>query len=812
MVDSLFQDIRYALRTSLRSPGFTSVAILALALGIGANTAIFTLVNAALIERLPFHDPDRLVVLWETNARRPGRPNTIGPANFIRWRERATAFDQMAGIYDDRVNLTGGGAPEELIAMAVEPGFFSTLGVAPLIGRTFAADEGPDGRDALAVLTFDLWRRRFGGDPAIVGRAVQINGRPVTIIGVMPRDVRLVLKNGSLVGKPADLWVPFAFTEAQRQPRGRYMSAIARLKPTVSLSEAQAQMNAIETGLATEFPQFDTGWGALLVPMHRELSGELRPALLVLSGAVAFVLLIACANVANLLLAHGAVRRREMAIRSALGASRARMIRQLLTESLVLGISGGALGLLVAQWSLAGLAAFSPVDLGSLGHVRLSYPVLAFTAFVSLATSVICGLAPAYEIARAGTPQALKDGARGAGSGVHHRRMRQLFVVSEIALAVVLLVGAGLLLRSFAALSGVNPGFDSRNVLTARVTVPISKYSTDASRLDFFRQAVARVAELSGVESAGAISFLPLAGLGAGTGFTIVGQPAPAAGQGPVTDVRVCDTGYFRSMRVPLLRGRLFSEPEMRERRNVVVINDTLARKYFPGQDPTGQRLTIAMNDPIVPTEIIGVVGDMKVVDLATETRPMTYWPPPQLAYGAMTLTIRTASDPAGFAPLVEREIHALDKDQPLADVRTMDQWVSRTLAQSRFSSMLLSAFAGLALLLAALGIYGVMSYAVSQRTAEIGVRLALGAGTGDVLRMVIASGLRLAAVGLSLGVMLALALSRTLTTLLYETAAIDPLTFAAAVGILGVIAIAACLIPARRAARITPVSALRAQ
>jgi putative ABC transport system permease protein len=811
-MESLFRDVRYALRTSLASPGFTAVAVLALALGIGVNTAIFTLVNAVLIERPPFHDPDRLVVMWETNARRPGRPNTIGPANFIRWRERATAFEQMAGLYDSRVNLTGAGAPEELIAMAVEPGFFPTLGVPPLIGRTFAPDEGPAGRDAVAVLTYDVWQRRFGGDPAVVGRTIQINGSPVTVVGVMPRDARLLLKNGSLVGKPADLWIPFAFSEAQRQPRGRFMSAIARLKPGVSVTEAQAQMDTIEAGLAEEFPQFDTGWGALLIPMHRELSGDIRPALLVLSGAVAFVLLIACANVANLLLARGAVRRREMAIRIALGASRSRVVRQLLTESLVLGVTGGALGLLVAQWSLAALAAFSPVDLGSVGHVRLSYPVLAFTAAVSLATAVICGLAPAYESARAETQEALKDGARGAGAGVRHRRMRQLFVVAEIALAVVLLVGAGLLLRSFAALRGVNPGFDATNVLTARITVPIAKYSTAAARLTFFREAVARVAQLPGVQSAGAISFLPLTGLGAATSFTIVGQPPPANGQGPVTDVRVCDDGYFQAMKVPLLRGRLFTEREMRETRNVVVINDTLARRYFAGEDPIGKSLTIAMNDPIVPTEIIGVVGDMKVVDFATESRAMTYWPHPQLAYSAMTLTIRTASDPASIAPALEREIRALDKDQPLADVRTMDQWISKTLAQSRFNSLLLSAFAGLALLLAALGIYGVMSYAVSQRTAEIGVRLALGASGGDILAMVVWSGLRLAAAGLTVGIALAVALSRTLSVLLFETTGTDPLTFFAVAGVLGAIALLACLLPARRAARIPPIEALRAQ
>jgi putative ABC transport system permease protein len=811
-MDTLLQDIRYAIRLCLRAPGFTAVAVIALALGIGANTAIFTIVNAVLLEPLPFRDPSRLVVLWETTARRPGRPNVLGPANFARWQDRAPAFEKMAPFYDYRVNLTGGGEPEELVAQDVTSDFFPTLGVSPLIGRTFAPDEGPEGRDSVVVLGFGLWQRRFAGDPAIVGRTIQLSGRPITVIGVMPADMRLFLKRGSLTGKAADLWRPFAFGEQHRQARGRYMSAIARLMPGATLEEAQAQLSTIASALAIERPQFNTGWSALVVPMHRELSGDIRSALLVLSGAVGFVLLIACANVANLLLARGATRQREIAIRNALGAARFRVVRQLLTESLVLCVLGGALGLLVARWSLDVLLAISPVDLADLGHVHLSYPVLAFTAVISLATAIVCGFAPAFEGSRAGVQEALKDGARQVGSGVRHRRIRQAFVIAEVALAVVLLVGAGLMLRSFGTLSGVNPGFDGRHVLTARLTVPTARYSTDEKRIEFFSTLVSRLDAIPGVESTGVVSFLPLAGSGAATGFTIVGQPPPAAGQEPVADVRVVDNGYFNSLKIPLVSGRIFIDREMHEKSNVVVVNEALAKRYFPNGDGLGKRLVINMTNPNVPTEIIGIVGDVKYADLATEPRAMTYWPHPQLAYSAMTLTVRTTPDPASFAPLVEREVRALDKDQPISDVRTMDQWAARTLSQARFSSTLLTTFAAVALLLAAIGIYGVMSYAVSQRTSEIGIRLALGAESRDILTMIVGNAVRLAFIGLTIGVVLALALSRTVTSLLYETTGTDPLTFALVVAVLGTVALLASYFPARRASRIPPVEALRSQ
>jgi len=811
-MEYFLQDLRYAIRTCLRAPVFTMVAVLALALGIGANTAIFTIVHAVLLERLPYQDPDRLVAVWETSARRPGRSNTVAPANFIRWGERATVFDGLAGFAETRINLTDAGDPEELVAENVTAPYFSVLGVPPMLGRVFTPSESADPESSAVVLSGEVWQRRFGSDPSIVGRVIRLNGRPRTVVGVMPAGFRLFLKAGSLVGKPPDLWVPFVLPPAAREPRGRYLSSIARLKAGVPVAAAQSQMNALAASFAAEMPQFDTGWGVKVVPLHDELSGALRPALLVLSGAVAFVLLIACANVANLLLARGAARQREIAIRSALGAGRTRVIRQLLTESLLLGVLGGAAGLLVAQWSLAMLVAISPVDLTSLGRIDLNYSVLAFTGAVSLATAIVCGFAPAFEGARLDVQESLKDGARQVGGGVRHARLRQTFVVAEIALAVVLLVGAGLLLRSFDSLTRAGTGFDATNVLTMRMQLPAAKYPSDSKRIQFFKQLTSRVSAIPGVQAAGVVSYLPLAGLGAATNFTIEGEPPPSPGQDHVTDVTVCDDGYFRALKVRLLRGRLFTEREMLEQANVVIVNDALVRQYFPNEDPLGKRLTISMNDPNVPTEIIGVVADIKIVDLATPARPSTYWPHPQLAYSGMTLTVRTSADPRSFETLVEREVHQIDKDEPVSDVRTMEGWVSRSLAQSRFNSVVLAVFAGLAIVLAALGIYGVMAYAVSQRTSEIGIRLALGADQRTILRLIVGNGIRLAAVGLATGIVLALALTRTLASLLFGTRPTDPVTFAAVVAALGLVALLASYVPARRASRITPVEALRTE
>jgi putative ABC transport system permease protein len=807
-VEKTMQDLRYALRMLLKMPGFSLVAIATLALGIGANSAIFSVINAVLIEPLPFKNPSRLAVLWEENTRRPGRANVVGPANYIRWKERATSFENMGAFTGVRGNLTGTGAPQELAIHVVTTGFFETLGVEPLLGRTLTADDTTQPGIQRAVLSHALWSTRFGSDSTIVGRTIQVNGNAVEVVGVMPPDVRLALRNGNGT-KPPDMWSPLTLTADMRQPRGRFMSVVARLKPGVSIDQARAEMATIAAGLETEFPGFDKGWTARLVPLRDELAGEVKPALLVLAGAVTFVLLIACANVANLLLARGARRQQEIAVRSAIGAGRARVIRQLFTESLLLGGLGGAAGLLVAHWTLKGLVMLSPVDVPGLDHVGLSYPVLLFTGGISLVTAVLAGFAPAFEGSRADF-SALKSGVRQIGTDVRRRRLRHALVVAELALAVVLLVGAGLMLRSFAGMQRIDTGFDARNVLTMRVTLPFPRYRLDAFP-GFFEQAVQRVRTLPGVQSAGAVNFLPFAELGAATGFTIVGQPVPPPGQAFVTDVRVADLGYFDAMHIPMRRGRWFSARELHERSNVVIINDALARRYFPGQDPIGQRLTIAMSNQPEPSEVIGVAGDVRYADLTDAVRPMSYWPPVQLPYPGMTLTVRTAANPRGLVTAIQREIQSLDKDQPVADVRTMEEWMSRALSRERFSSTLLTAFATLALLLAAIGIYGVMSYAVSQRQSEIGVRLALGANGPHVLRMVMKSGLQLVVAGLGLGVVGGLLVGRALSGLLYQTTAGDPVTLASAIAALGGVAMIAIYLPARRASRLNPIVALQA-
>jgi putative ABC transport system permease protein len=808
----MLSDLRFAFRQLLKTPGFSFLAILTLALGIGANSAIFTIVHAVFLEQLPYREADRIVAVWETNAHRPGQSNVVGPANFLRWKERTTVFQSLAGYAETRANLTGIGNPEELIAQNVTADYFAVIGVRPFLGRTFTPAENSDPKSNAVILTHELWTRRFGSDPAIVGRAIRLNGKPQTVVGVMPAGVRLYMKSGALVDKPVDFWWPYVLGPEAREPHGRYLSVVGRLKPGVTMAAARAELQTIAASLTKEFPDFDAGWGVKILPLREELSGEIRPALLLLSGAVAFVLFIACANVANLLLARGAGRRREMAIRVALGATRGQIVRQLLAETLLLGALGGILSLLVAQWSLSLLSALSPVEIASMEENSLSYPVLAFTGAISLLTALACGLVSAWSGSRPDVQQALVEGGRQIGGSIRHRRLRHGFVVAEMALAVALLVGAGLLLRSFAAMREVDPGFDPHHVLTMRMQLPRAKYPDDPARVRFFREVTARVANLPGVEAAGAVSYLPMAGLGAATDFTIEGQPPAAPGQEKTTAVTVCDDGFFLALKIPLLRGRLFTPQEMREKRNVVLINNAFAREYFPNENPIGQRVAIAMNDPIVPTEIIGIVGDTQAVDLVTPAKPGAFWPHPQLGYNVMTLTVRTAADPGSVARAVERQVHALDKDQPVSDVRTMEQWVAKSLAQTRYSSLLLMIFAGLALVLAAVWINGVMTDAVSQRTSEIGLRLAIGADKKDILKMIVAEGARLVGLGLAIGLPLAVVLSRSLTSLLFQTVAADPLTYALVSAVLGAVALLACYLPARRAARVDPMIALRSE
>jgi putative ABC transport system permease protein len=809
-MEALWQDLKYGARMLAKSPGFTLVAVIALALGIGANTAIFSVVNAVLVRSLPFRNPDRLVIVWENNRTRGRDQNVISPANYLDWRDQNTVFDSMAALFDYRANLTGVDDPEELPTQVVSANFFDLLGVSATLGRTFTPEEGEAGHDQVVVLSQGLWKRRFGGDPAIIGKTIKLSGQDFTVVGIAPPDLQLLIKQGSLTGKQAELWMPATFSPNSRVRRGRYMTAIARLKPGVTLAQAQAEMDGIAGHLEEQYVDFNTGWGVNLVPLQNQLVGAIRPALLVLLGAVAFVLLIACANVANLLLARAATRQREIAIRTALGARRGRIVRQLLTEATVLAALGGALGLWLAMWGVDLLLALAPKDLTGLKDVGIDYRVLGFTMAVSVLTGVLFGLAPALEASRPNLNESLKEGGRGAATGRRSHRWRNVFVVVEVALALVLLIGAGLMIRSFARLQSVDPGFDANNLLTVRLLLPVSKYGQDPQRIAFFKQLAERVQALPGVRSAGAISYLPFTGGGAATSIDIEGRPAPPPGQQLVGDVRVVDGGYFRTMGIPLLQGRTFTEREQTQESHVVMINETMARDFFPGEDPIGHRVRIAMKNENVPSEIIGVVRDVRHVGLETPARAMTYWPYPELAYSGLTLVVRAESEPLALAEAVRREVLALDKDQPIADVSTMEQLLSDSVSRARFSALLLGVFAAVALLLAAVGIFGVMSYGVSERTHEIGVRMALGAQASHVLTLVVRQGMALTLIGIVIGLGAAFGLTRVMASLLYGVSATDPVTFVAISLLLASVALLACYLPARRATKVDPMIALR--
>ncbi len=807
-MESLLQDLRFGARSLVKKPAFAAVAIITLALGIGANTAIFSVVNAVLLRPLQYKDSDRLVMVWENNRPRSRDQNVISPANFLDWQDQNTVFDGMAGFFDRQYNFTGVDDPEVIPAQSVSVNMFPLLGVAPLHGRGFAPEDGNPESEPVVILSHGLWSRRFGADTSVIGNKIMLNGNNFTIIGVMPPGFKLFVKQGSLSGKQAELWTPIRFTPESRVRSGRFMMAVARLKDGVTLEEAQAEMDAMASRFEQQYPDFNTGWGVNLVPLHTQLSGTMRTSLWVLLGAVGCVLLIACANVANLLLARAAARQKEMAIRAALGARRGRIIRQLLTESVILSALGGAAGFALAVWGVRALVSLIPDDLMAIREVSVDFQVLGFTLAVSMLTGLIFGLAPAIMSSRVDVNESLKEGGRTSASGSN--MLRGGLVVVEIAIALVLLVGSGLMIRSFARLQAIDPGFDSTNLLTVKVSLPGSKYREDHQRVNFFRQSLERIRALPGVSRASAISFLPFAAGGAGTSFTIVGRPQPAAGESPVTDVRVIDPDYFRTMSIHLLRGREFTPLEATEARHVVIVNEAMARMYFPDEDPIGKKLVINMMDDPVPSEIIGIVRDVKHQGLDIAPRAMTYWPHPELAYGGMMLVVKAQSDPMNLVAGVQREIQSLDRDQPIADVRTMEGLLSDSVSKTRFSMLLLTIFAAVALILAAVGIFGVMSYSVSERTHEIGIRMALGARTTDVLRLVIGRGMLLAAAGVVAGIGGAFALTRFMKSLLHDVSETDPATFAGIAMVVAVVALVSCYIPARRATRVDPQVALR--
>lgn len=805
---SFIRDLRYAIRVLLRRRGYTFAAVVALALGIGASTAIFSVLYAVLWRPLSYPDADRLTIVWEADRLDKDDKNVVNPANYADWNEQNKVFQGMAGFVDSLSNLTGNGQPEEVSGQWVTPNFFSVLGGKPFLGRTFA-DKEPDWD--LAVLSYGLWQRRFGGDSGIIGQKILINGKPATVIGVMPASFHWYIKKSSFFKKVPEMWKPFPITQEERTRKGRFLGVVARLKPGISVEKAQAEMTLIGNRLEKEYPEFNTNWGVNVVPLRQQLSGDVRPALLILSGAVGFVLLIACTNVANLMLTRAVAGTREIAVRCALGASPFQIVRQLLSESLVLAMFGGGAGLLLAFWGLDALNSLGSQYGIDFQSVHISSIVLFFTIGISALTGILFGLVPAIAASRWNVQEHLRETAKGAS--VKKARTRDALIVSEIALALVLLTGAGLLIQSFWRLLSVNPGFNARNVLTFRMLLPSAKYPDDLQKSAFFKNVGEKIEALPGVTSAGLINFLPFTGPAAGTIFAIMGNPKPAFGEEPGTEVFVTSTSFFRTMQIPLMKGRWFNSGEETEARRVMLINDAMSRRYFPNEDPIGKQLKVEMRDePNAPTTIIGVVRDVKNTSLDSEVEPAVYWPQPELPYSFMTIVVRTQQDPRTLIPAVQKLIHSMDPDQPIARVRTMEELLGDSTVQAEFNMILMAILAGVALALALVGIYGVMSYAVLQRVQEIGVRMALGASSRDVLRLVLKQGGLLILIGSFIGIIASLVLTRLMKSLLFEVSTTDATTYAAVTGFLVLIALLACLIPARRAASVDPLIALRAE
>jgi putative ABC transport system permease protein len=820
VMNNLWQDLRYGARMLIKNSGVTFIAVLALALGIGANTAIFSVVNAVLLRPLPFVRSEQLVLVWEKFARQGLDQIPVSAPEFTEYRDQNQSFQEIAAFDTTDFNLTGGDAPERIPGAVVSASVFPLLGVQPQLGRTFLPAENEQGRDDVVLVSYSLWQRRFGSDPALLGKTLELNGRSYTVVGIMPPGFQFPLSLFGIKGvaftQPPEVWTPLAFTDAQMKARGsRSYGIIGRLKPNVTLAQANAEMQAIANRMLQQHPDNypPEGWGANAVSLHEQVVGGIRPTLLVLLGAVGFVLLIACANVANLLLARAATRRKEMAIRGALGATGSRIMRQLLTESILLALIGGALGLALALWSVDLLASLGSDTLPRIKEINLDMRVLGFTLLVSTLTGAIFGSAPALASSKSDLNDALKEGSRSATSGSARQRLRSLIVIAEFALSLMLLIGAGLMIKSFWRLQHVDPGFNPRSVLTFQLSLPRAKYQKNEEVAIFYQRAIERIKALPGVVAVGATSILPLSGSNSDQSFVIEGRTPQDLSAMPDEELRLVTPDYFRAMGIPLIKGRSFTDSDTPKSTDVAIINQALARKYFPREDPIGKRITT--DDPRSPkavwTTIVGVVGDVKHQGLNIEAQPELYGAQLQAPYRTMNLVVRTASsNPTGMTSAIRGEIAALDKDLPIYNTQTMEHIVAESVARQRLATLLLGIFAALALILASVGIFGVLAYIVTQRTHEIGIRIALGAQKEDVLKLVIGQGITLALIGIAIGVAGALALTRVMTSLLYGVSAVDPIVFASVSLLLITVALFACYIPARRAMCVDPMIALR--
>ena len=799
-------DLRYAIRQQRKNPAFTIVAVITLALGIGANTAIFSVVNTILLQPLPYKDPQRLVLVWEENAKQGYPTDTPTAANFIDWRDQNQLFEGMAAMAPDSFNLTGSGDPERLEGRRVSASFFPLLGVDPHLGRVFMAAEDQPGSGHVVLLSYGLWQRRFGGDASIVGKTLNLNGAGYTVVGVMPPRFQFPTPDD-------EVWVPIAFSQEQAADRNsHYLKVLGRLKPGVTLAQAQAEMSTIATRLQQQYPETNTDLGAVITPLHEQIVGDIKPALLILLGAVGLVLLIACANVANLLLARAAVRQKEIAVRVALGARRRRLIRQFLTESVTLSTLGGLVGLVIAYVGLIVLKSFIPENISQARAISIDYKVLGFTLLVSVATGLVFGLAPAIQAVRFNQIETLKEGGRDAATGGSGKRLRSLLVMAEVAISLVLLIGAGLLINSFLRLRNVDPGFRAENLLTMKIVLPEPKYEKWKTRSTFYSDLIQRVQSLPGVKSAAVTTNLPLYLQGNSISVSIEGKPEPPPGQELIVTTRIISNGYFDTMSIPLLKGRQLTDQDTDKSQNVAVVSETMARRFWPGEEAIGKRISIGrVRSPEDWIQVIGVVKDVRQFELNVDPKPQMYLTYHQFGFfDAQDLVVKTDVDPASMASAVRNAVWQIDKDQPVSNIRTMETILADSIARQRFSMLLLAIFASVALVLAAVGIYGVMSYSVAQRTHEIGIRMALGAQTATVLKLAIGYGLKLVLAGIAIGLVAAFALTRVMSTLLFGVTATDPTTFALISLLLVAVAAIASYIPARRATRVNPIIALR--
>jgi putative ABC transport system permease protein len=791
----------------LKQPGFTVIAVIALALGIGANTAIFSVVNAVLLEPLPFPNPDRLMIVYESRLDRGASRSAVSYPNFVDWRDQNHVFERMSTYRTSDFILTGDGDPARIQGAVVNADLFPLLGVTPILGRPFLPDEDKPGDSGRVVLlSHRLWQTRFNSDPSVIDRSLVLGGKNYTVVGVMPEGFQFPIGSD-----PVDLWSTVSIDSFMFEQRGaHYMHVIARLKPDVSLEGAKAEMDGIAANLERQYPDDNSHRGVNIVPALESMIGDVRPALLILLGAVGCVLLIGCANVANLLLARATTRHKEVAIRAALGASRWRVVRQLLTESVLLSMAGGALGLLVAMWGTDVLVALSREDIPRAAQIGLDGRVLGFTFLVSILTGLIFGLVPALHSSKTELTEALKEGGRGSTEGARRNRLRAVLVVGEVAVAIILLAGAGLLIQSLRRLQQVDPGFNPNNVLTFSIGLPEVKYKPE-QQVQFYRQLQTRIDSLPGVKSSSGGYPLPMGGDRMRVTFETEGRPIPK-GELPATEIRTIGLDYFRTLGIPLIKGRDFTERDDEKAPAVIIVNEAFARKFFPGEDPIGKLIKpgISAGDEESPMrEIVGVVGNVRHMSLSAETDPEAYEPHAQLTFD-MAVLVRTETDPLSIAGAVQSEIRAMDKDLPAYNIKTMDQYLAASVAHPRFNTLLLTLFAGMALLLTAVGLYGVMSYSVNQRTHEIGIRMALGANRSDVLKLVIGQGMTLTAIGVSVGLTGAFFLTRLLENFLFGVNSTDPATFAAIAMLLVAVALLACFIPARRATKVDPMVALR--